>query len=130
MYSLINRGVIQAPFTVKREKTVICLAEEVTYIVQSEWKNWQSVWSAVRQRNEHDYQGECVQDSGNSFTGYVAETWALEKEQENKLGVAAMRMLRWICGLTKLDKIRQEIIRGTKKVGEIAKKFQERRLKW
>ena len=31
---------------------------------------------------------------------------------------------------TKLDKIRNERIRGTTKVGEMAKKVQERRLKW
>ena len=41
-----------------------------------------------------------------------------------------MRMLRWMCGVTKLDKIRNERIRGTKKVGEITKKVHERRLKW
>ena len=34
-------------------------------------------------------------------------------------------------GVTKLDKIRNERIRGTTKVGEISnKKVQERRLKW
>ena len=42
-----------------------------------------------------------------------------------------LRMLRWMCGVTKLDKIRiNERIRGTMKVGEIAKKVQERKLKW
>ena len=41
-----------------------------------------------------------------------------------------MRMLRWICGVTKLDKERNERIRGTTKVGEIAMKVQERMLKW
>ena len=35
-----------------------------------------------------------------------------------------------MCGVTKLDKIRNERIRGTKKVGEITQKVQERRLKW
>ena len=34
-----------------------------------------------------------------------------------------------MCGVTKLDKIRSERIRGTTKVGEIAKKVQERRSK-
>ena len=61
---------------------------------------------------------------------YVAETWALKKAQENKLEVAEMRMPRWMCGVTKVDKIRNERIRGTTKVGEIAKNIQERRLKW
>ena len=41
-----------------------------------------------------------------------------------------MRMLRWMCGVTKLDKIRNERIRGTTKGGEITKKVQERRLNW
>ena len=61
---------------------------------------------------------------------YVPETWALKKAQENKLEVAEMRMLRWMCGVTKLDKIRNERKRGTTKVWEITKKIQERRLKW
>ena len=41
----------------------------------------------------------------------------VEKEQEKKLEVAEMRMLRWMCGGTKMDKIRNERIRGTTKVG-------------
>ena len=35
-----------------------------------------------------------------------------------------------MCGVTKLEKIRNERIRGTTKVGEITKKVQEIRLKW
>ena len=38
-------------------------------------------------------------------------------------------MLRWMSGVTKLDRIRNERIRGTTKVGEISKKVQESRLK-
>ena len=44
--------------------------------------------------------------------------------------LAEMRMLRWTCAVTELDKIRNERIRGTTKVGKIAKKVEERRLKW
>ena len=39
-------------------------------------------------------------------------------------------MLRWMCGVTKLDKIRNERIRGTTKVTEASKKLQEKRLQW
>ena len=41
-----------------------------------------------------------------------------------------MRMLRWMCGVTNLDRIRNKRIRGTTKVEEISKKVQETRLKW
>ena len=37
-------------------------------------------------------------------------------EEEKKLDVAEMRMLRWMSGVTKLDRIRNERIRGTTKV--------------
>ena len=57
---------------------------------------------------------------------YGAETWAVKK----KLDVAEMRMLGWMSGVTKLDRIRNERIRRTTKVGEISKKVQESRLKW
>ena len=46
----------------------------------------------------------------------------MKKAQEKKLDVAEMRMLRWMSGVTKLDGIRNERIRETTKVGEIAKK--------
>ena len=61
---------------------------------------------------------------------YGAETWAMKKAQEKKLDVAEMRMLRWMSGVTKLDRIRNERIRGTTTVGEISKKVQENGLKW
>ena len=61
---------------------------------------------------------------------YGAKTWAVKKAQETKLEVTEMRMLPWMCRVTRLDKIRNERIRGTTKVREITKKVQERRLKW
>ena len=55
---------------------------------------------------------------------YGAETWAVKKAQEE------IRMLRWMRGVTKLDRIiRNERIRGTMKVGEISHKVHESRLK-
>ena len=41
-----------------------------------------------------------------------------------------MSVLRWMSGVTNLDRIRNEIIRGIAKVGEISKKVQESSLKW
>ena len=52
----------------------------------------------------------------------------MKKAHEKKLDVAEMRML--MSGVTNMDRIRIERIRGTTKVGEISKKVQEGRLKW
>ena len=56
---------------------------------------------------------------------YGAETWAVTKAQERKLEVAKMIMLRWMCGLTRRDRVRNERIRETVKVGPMGKKIQE-----
>ncbi|KAM1977959.1 hypothetical protein ACFX16_014704 [Malus domestica] len=41
-----------------------------------------------------------------------------------------MRMLRWMCGHTRKDKIRNEDIRGKVGVAEIVGKLRENRLRW
>ena len=40
-----------------------------------------------------------------------------------------MQVLRWMCGDTKLDRIRNEIIREVTKLGEITKKVQAERMR-
>ena len=106
------------------------LDAEVTHRVQSGWKIWKRVSGVLCDRRMN------VKINGNVYRTvvrpalmYGAETWALKKAQKKKLEVAEMRMLRWMCGVTKLDKITNERIRGTTKVGKITKKVQERRLK-
>ena len=49
---------------------------------------------------------------------YGAETRAVKKAHEKKMEVAEMKMLRWMCVVTRLDKIRNEKIRGSTKVGD------------
>ena len=60
---------------------------------------------------------------------YGSETWGIKKAQEKEMTVAEMRMLHWMCRVTKKDKIRNELIKGTVKVADISLKMQERRLK-
>ena len=52
------------------------------------------------------------------------------RKHEKNLDVAEMRMLGWMSGVTQLDRIRNERIIVTTKVGEISKKVQKSRLKW
>jgi len=41
-----------------------------------------------------------------------------------------MRMIHWICGHTRLDKIRNKVIRGKVGVASIGDKMREARLRW
>uniref|UniRef100_A0AAR2LPA4 Sap30-like n=1 Tax=Pygocentrus nattereri TaxID=42514 RepID=A0AAR2LPA4_PYGNA len=61
---------------------------------------------------------------------YGLETVALSKRQEAELEVAEMKMLRFSLGVTRMDKIRNEQIRGTVKVEQFGDKAREARLRW
>ena len=75
-------------------------------------------------------QEENIQDDRKTSTDVRCRDMSIEETLENKLEVAEVRMLRWIRGVTKLDIIRNERIRGRAKVREISKKVQESRLKY
>ena len=44
--------------------------------------------------------------------------------------VAEMRMVRWMCGHTRLDRIRNEVVRNKVGVANIGDKLRESRLRW
>ena len=50
---------------------------------------------------------------------YGADTFAVKREQEKKLDVPEMRMLRLMCIIAKLGRIRNERIRDTAKMDEM-----------
>ena len=83
------------------------------------------IGDSVRPQNKFESQWEVYKTVVRQAIMYGAETWAVNKSHEKKLDVAEMRMLRWMSGVTKLDRIMNERIRGTTKVGEISKKVQE-----
>ncbi|KAK3555065.1 hypothetical protein QTP86_007988 [Hemibagrus guttatus] len=61
---------------------------------------------------------------------YGLETVSLRKRQESELEVAELKMLRFSLGVTRLDRIRNEYIRGTAHAGHLGDKVREARLRW
>jgi hypothetical protein len=61
---------------------------------------------------------------------YGAECWQTKRWYVRQLGVASMRMLRWMCGHTRRDRIQNDDIRGRVGVKPIAKKLIQHRLRW
>ena len=61
---------------------------------------------------------------------YGLETVALTKRQVAKMEVAELKMLRFSLGVTRMDKIGNEYIRGTAQVGRFREKTREANLRW
>ena len=55
---------------------------------------------------------------------------AYQKVARSEDGGSEMRMIRWICGHTRLDKNRNKVIRGKIGVASIEDKMREVRLRW
>ncbi|KAF7688951.1 hypothetical protein HF521_013758, partial [Silurus meridionalis] len=61
---------------------------------------------------------------------YGLETVALSKRQEVELEVAELKILRCSLGVAKMNRIRNEFIRGTVHEGRFGDKVREVRLRW
>ena len=58
---------------------------------------------------------------------YGSETWALRKAEQNLLERTGMRMLRWMMGIKRTEKIRNEETRAGADVAHISEKIREAR---
>ena len=54
----------------------------------------------------------------------------IDKNQEQKLSVTEMKMLRMMCGVTRRDRLRNEFVRGSVGVDSIVDKMAQSRLRW
>ncbi|KAF3667525.1 putative serine carboxypeptidase-like 18-like [Capsicum annuum] len=61
---------------------------------------------------------------------YGAECWPVKNSHIQRMKVAEMRMLRWMCGLTRGDRVRNETIREKVGVTSVECKMREARLRW
>jgi hypothetical protein len=61
---------------------------------------------------------------------YEDECWPTKRRHIQQLSVAEMRMLRWICGYTRLGRVRNDDIRDQLGVAPIKEKLIQHRLRW
>ena len=98
------------------------LEEEVTHRVQG-WNNWKKVSGVLCDRKiKARMKVRVYKTVVRPALMYENETWPSKKAHEKRLDVAEMRMLRWMCGVTKKDRTRNERIRGTVKIMALSKK--------
>ncbi|XP_063599693.1 uncharacterized protein LOC134776005 [Penaeus indicus] len=70
---------------------------------------------------------------GKEINHRIQHGWNWRKEtevEEKKLDVTEMKMLRWMSGVTRFRRMRNEFMRGLVKVVEILKNRQETKMRW
>ena len=107
------------------------IESEITSRIQAGWGNWKKCSGVLCDKKiPIKLKSKIHKTIIRPAMIYGAETWSTTKEDEERLDVSEMRMLRWTCGVTKLDRIANRYIRGTMKVREVSGKIRERRLAW
>ncbi|KAK3506556.1 hypothetical protein QTP70_009082 [Hemibagrus guttatus] len=105
--------------------------KEVKKRVQAGWNGWRKVSGVLcDQKISARIKGKVYRTVVRPAMLYGLETVSLRKRQESELEVAELKMLRFSLGVTRLDRIRNEYIRGTAHVGRLGDKVREARLRW
>ncbi|MCJ8730181.1 hypothetical protein PDJAM_G00181210 [Pangasius djambal] len=105
--------------------------KEVKKRVQAGWNGWRKVSGVLCDRRiSARIKGKVYETVVRAAMLYGLETVSLRKRQESELEVAELKMLRFSLGVTTLDRIRNEYIRGTAHVGRLGDKVREARLRW
>ncbi|KAK3525774.1 hypothetical protein QTP70_007536 [Hemibagrus guttatus] len=105
--------------------------KEVKKRVQAGWNGWRKVSGVLcGQKISARIKGKVYRTVVRPAMLYGLETVSLRKRQESELEVAELKMLRFSLGVTRLDRIRNEYIRGTAHVGRLGDKVREARLRW
>ncbi|KAK3531455.1 hypothetical protein QTP70_020536 [Hemibagrus guttatus] len=105
--------------------------KEVKKQVQAGWNGWRKVSGVLcDQKISARIKGKVYRTVVRPAMLYGLETVSLRKRQESELEVAELKMLMFSLGVTRLDRIKNEYIRGTAHVGRLGDKVRETRLRW
>ncbi|KAK3548418.1 hypothetical protein QTP70_012839 [Hemibagrus guttatus] len=97
--------------------------KEVKKRVQAGWNGWRKVSGVLCDRKiSARIKGKVYRTVVRAAMLYGLETVSLRKRQESELEVAELKTLRFSLGVTRLDRIRNEYIRGTAHVGRLGDK--------
>ncbi|XP_021974416.1 uncharacterized protein LOC110869471 [Helianthus annuus] len=104
---------------------------DVAHRIQVGWCRWRAATGVLCDKRFPDkLKGKFYRVAIRPSMLYGTDCWAIKKIHARKLEVAEMRMLRWMCGHTRLDKIRNEVFRVRLGVACISDKIKEGRLRW
>ncbi|KAJ7979012.1 Retrovirus-related Pol polyprotein LINE-1 [Quillaja saponaria] len=107
------------------------IEHDVNHRIKAGWVKWQSASGVLCDpKIQNRLKGKFYKSAVRPAMLYGTECWAVKKQHSHKMGVAEMRMLRWMTGHTRNDRIRNEEIRRKVEVAPIEEKMRENRLRW
>ena len=99
--------------------------------IQAGWVKWRLASGILCERKiPQKLKGKFYRTAIRPAMLYGAECWPTKRQHVQKISVAEMRMLRWSCGHTRRDRIRNEDIREKLGVAPIEEKLVQYRLRW
>ncbi|KAL6559063.1 hypothetical protein OROHE_006432 [Orobanche hederae] len=104
---------------------------DVAHRIKAGWLKWKSATGVLCDPGmPQRLKGKFYRTAIRPALLYGTECWAVKQCHVQKMNVAEMRMLRWMCGHTKKDRLRNEVIREKVRVASIEDKMMENRLRW
>ena len=105
--------------------------EDVSHRIKAGWMKWRQASGVLcDKRVPQKLKGKFYRTTIRPAMLYGAECWPTKRRHIQQLSVAEMRMLRWICGHTRLDRVRNDDIRDRLGVAPIEEKLIQHRLRW
>ncbi|PHU27172.1 hypothetical protein BC332_05504 [Capsicum chinense] len=105
--------------------------EDLTHRIGAGWLKWRLASGVLCDKKvPPKLKGKFYRVAVRPTMLYGIECWPVTNSHIQKLKVAEMRMLRWMCGHTRKDRVRNEIIREKVGVASVEDKMREVRLRW
>ncbi|XP_070050476.1 uncharacterized protein [Nicotiana tomentosiformis] len=105
--------------------------EDATHRIGVGWMEWRLASGVLCDKNVTSrLMGKFFKVVVRPTMLYGAECWPVKKSHVQKMKVAEMRMLRWMCGHTRKDKNWNEVNRDKVGVASMKDKLRESRLRW
>ncbi|XP_019259944.1 PREDICTED: uncharacterized protein LOC109237981 [Nicotiana attenuata] len=105
--------------------------KDVTYGIGVGWMKWRLASNVLCDKKVPlEFKGGFYRAVVRPTILYGAECWLVKIAHIQKMKVAEIRKLRWICDHTRLDKIQNEDIRARVGVAPMEDKMRDVRLRW
>jgi hypothetical protein len=105
--------------------------EDVSHRIKVGWLKWRQASGVLCDlRVLIKLKGKFYRTAIRPAMLYGAECWFTKRQHVQQLSLAEMRMLRWICGHIRRDRVRNDDIRERPGVAPVEEKFVQHRLRW